>query len=184
MTSVPDPSEPPAPSGARPPDVTPPGRHSSSAPPPGWRNPEVRAERRLVAMLQELRVLQTGVQIVFAFLLGVAFTPRFGQLGDAQQDIYVVTLLLSVVAAAVLATPVALHRGLYRHPGKERIVTVSARIAQVGLLLLASSLCGAVLLVLDVVLGTATAVPVTCVIALTFAVLWFALPWAVRRPTR
>ncbi|MEU3573665.1 DUF6328 family protein [Kitasatospora sp. NPDC036755] len=166
MTSAPPPPDPPPP---------------SPAPPPGWKNPEVRAERRLVAMLQELRVLQTGVQIVFAFLLGVAFTPRFAQLTDAQQDIYVVTLLLSVIAAAVLATPVALHRGLYRHPGKERIVAVSARIAQAGLLLLASALSGAVLLVLDVVLGTAPAVPITVAIALAFVVLWFVLPWAVRR---
>ncbi|MFE4975999.1 DUF6328 family protein [Kitasatospora sp. NPDC056651] len=171
-------------SAAPPPDAPPPDRRTTpSAPPPGWWNPEVRAERRLVALLQELRVLQTGVQIVFAFLLGVAFTPRFGQLTDAQQDIYVVTLLLTVVSAAVLAAPVALHRGLYRHPGKERIVTVSARIAQAGLLLLASSLSGAVLLVLDVVLGTAAAVPITCVIAAVFAVMWFALPWAVRRVT-
>ncbi|WP_199823232.1 DUF6328 family protein, partial [Kitasatospora sp. MY 5-36] len=161
---------------APPPDSPSPGHRSDSAPPPGWGNPAVRADRRLVAMLQELRVLQTGVQIVFAFLLGVAFTPRFAQLTDAQQDVYVTTLLLSVVAAAVLATPVALHRGLYRHPGKERIVAVSVRVAQVGLLLLASALTGAVLLVLDVVLGTALAVPITCGIALIFAVLWFGLP--------
>ncbi|MFB7911447.1 MULTISPECIES: DUF6328 family protein [unclassified Kitasatospora] len=159
-----------------------PGRpDESSPPPPGWENPAVRADRRLVELLQELRVLQTGVQIVFAFLLGVAFTPRFSELSDAQQDIYVTTLLLTVVAAAVLATPVALHRGLYRHPGKARIVDVSARIAQYGLLLLASALTGAVLLVLDVVLGPAPAVAITAVIALIFATLWFALPWAVRR---
>ncbi|MER7583852.1 DUF6328 family protein [Kitasatospora sp. NPDC097691] len=166
MTSTPPPPDAPQP---------------SPAPPPGWENPAVRADRRLVEMLQELRVLQTGVQIVFAFLLGIAFTPRFTELTDAQQDIYVATLLLTVVAAAVLATPVALHRGLYHHPAKERIVTVSTRIAQAGLVLLASALTGAVLLVLDVVLGTAVAVPIACVIALTFTALWFVLPWSVRR---
>ncbi|MFF7994972.1 DUF6328 family protein [Kitasatospora xanthocidica] len=168
MTSTPPPPDPPP---------------QPAPPPPGWENPAVRADRRLVELLQELRVLQTGVQIVFAFLLGVAFTPRFSELTDAQQDVYVATLLLAVVAAAVLATPVALHRGLYRHPGKERIVTVSARIAQAGLLLLAAALTGAVLLVLDVVLGAAVAVPITCLIALIFATLWFVLPWAVRRAT-
>ncbi|WBP91889.1 DUF6328 family protein [Kitasatospora cathayae] len=152
--------------------------------PPGWENPAVRADRRLVELLQELRVLQTGVQIVFAFLLGVAFTPRFPQLSDAQQDIYVATLLLTVVAAAVLATPVALHRGLFHHPGKARIVDVSARIAQFGLLLLASALTGAVLLVLDVVLGAPIALAISAVIALIFTALWFVLPWSVRRATR
>ncbi|MFE9427552.1 DUF6328 family protein [Kitasatospora sp. NPDC006697] len=144
-------------------------------------SPKMRADRRLVELLQELRVLQTGVQIVFAFLLGVAFTPRFASLDDAQQDIYVTTLLLSVVAAAVFATPVALHRGLAHHPAKARIVRVSARVAQLGLLLLAAALTGAVLLVLDVVLGAAPAIAVSCVVALIFTALWFVLPWAVRR---
>ncbi|MFJ8438312.1 DUF6328 family protein [Kitasatospora griseola] len=144
-------------------------------------SPQARADRRLVEMLQELRVLQTGVQIVFAFLLGVAFTPRFAELDDARQDLYVVVLLLAVVAAAVLATPVALHRGLFRHPKRTRIVKVSARIAQVGLVLLAMALSGAVLLVLAVVLGFPTAVPITVVIALLFGGLWFVLPWLVRR---
>ncbi|GGR03278.1 DUF6328 family protein [Kitasatospora griseola] len=144
-------------------------------------SPQARADRRLVEMLQELRVLQTGVQIVFAFLLGVAFTPRFAELDDARQDLYVVVLLLTVVAAAVLATPVALHRGLFRHPKRTRIVKVSARIAQVGLVLLAMALSGAVLLVLAVVLGFPMAIPITAVIALLFGGLWFVLPWLVRR---
>ncbi|MFJ1793451.1 DUF6328 family protein [Kitasatospora griseola] len=144
-------------------------------------SPQARADRRLVEMLQELRVLQTGVQIVFAFLLGVAFTPRFAELDDARQDLYVVVLLLTVVAAAVLATPVALHRGLFRHPKRTRIVKVSARIAQVGLVLLAMALSGAVLLVLTVVLGFPLAIPITAVIALLFGGLWFLLPWLVRR---
>ncbi|WP_374223177.1 DUF6328 family protein [Streptomyces sp. FH025] len=151
--------------------------------PPGWENPAVRADRRLVELMQELRVLQTGVQIVFAFLLGVAFTPRFAELSDTQQDIYITTLLLTVIAAAVLATPVALHRGLYRHPGKARIVTVSVRIAQYGLLLLACALTGAVLLVLDVVLGAPLAIVITSAVALIFTTLWFVLPWALRRAT-
>ncbi|MFD5467835.1 DUF6328 family protein [Kitasatospora sp. NPDC127059] len=173
-------------SSSPPPPPPPPGpadRPQPAPPPPGWENPQVRADRRLVELLQELRVLQTGVQIVFAFLLGVAFTPRFAELSDPQQDIYVTTLLLTVIAAAVLATPVALHHGLYRHPDKARIVHVSARIAQYGLLLLACALSGAVLLVLDVVLGAAVAVAITGVVALTFATLWFVLPWALRRAT-
>ncbi|MGA5820046.1 DUF6328 family protein [Kitasatospora sp. NPDC094028] len=171
MTSTPPPPNPPVP------DAVPAG------PPPG-ESPAARADRRLVELLQELRVLQTGVQIVFAFLLGVAFTPRFAELSDGQQDIYVTTLLLAVLASAVFATPVALHRGLFRHPGKERIVRVSVRIAQLGLVLLASALSGAVLLVLDVVLGGLAAVLLTALVALVFAGLWFVLPWAVRRPLR
>ncbi|MFF0413553.1 DUF6328 family protein [Kitasatospora sp. NPDC004745] len=174
MTSTPPPSQPD-------PDSRPEPQPSPGAQ-PGQESPAVRADRRLVELMQELRVLQTGVQIVFAFMLGVAFTPRFVELTDAQQDIYVTTLLLAVIASAVLATPVALHRGLFHHPGKARIVRISAHIAQLGLLLLACALTGAVLLVLDVVLGTAVAVAMACVVALIFAGLWFVLPWAVGRP--
>ncbi|BAJ28824.1 MULTISPECIES: DUF6328 family protein [Kitasatospora] len=144
-------------------------------------SPQARANRRLVEMLQELRVLQTGVQIVFAFLLGVAFTPGFAGLGAGEQDLYVAVLLLTVLAAAVLATPVALHRALLHHPERPRILRVSARIAQIGLVLLAAALSGAVLLVLTVVLGAAVALPLTGAVALAFTGLWFVLPWAVRR---
>ncbi|WP_406016714.1 DUF6328 family protein [Streptomyces sp. NBC_00984] len=70
--------------------------------------PAERADRKLVELLQELRVVQTGVQIVFAFLLGIAFTSRFPGLSDFQTDMYISTLLLTVVASVLLATPVAL----------------------------------------------------------------------------
>ncbi|WP_441247564.1 DUF6328 family protein [Kitasatospora sp. McL0602] len=143
--------------------------------------PDERADRNLVELLQELRVLQTGVQIVFAFLLGVAFTPRFTQLDGTQQDIYVATLLLTIVSSAVLATPVALHRGLFHRGAKRRIVALSTKLTQTGLLFLALALNGAVLLLMDVVLGRTAAVAITAATALLFAGLWFVLPWALKR---
>ncbi|RAG83368.1 hypothetical protein DN069_22910 [Streptacidiphilus pinicola] len=157
--------------------------HPPPAPQPDrHETPDERADRNLVELLQELRVLQTGVQIVFAFLLGVAFTPRFAQLGDAQQDLYVGTLLLTVIASALFATPVALHRGLFHRGAKRRIVSVSTRLAEIGLLFLALALNGAVLLLLDVVLGWIAAIAITCATVLMFAALWFALPRLLRRP--
>ncbi|MFE4995493.1 DUF6328 family protein [Streptomyces mirabilis] len=143
--------------------------------------PEERADRNLVELLQELRVVQTGVQIVFAFLLGVAFTSRFPQLSDFQRGTYIVTLLLTVVSSAVLATPVALHRGLFHRGVKPRIVALSDRFAQIGLVFLALALNGAVLLLMDVVLGLAAAIATTVVTTAMFAALWFLLPWALRR---
>jgi hypothetical protein len=143
--------------------------------------PETRADRNLAELLQELRVVQTGVQILFAFLLGLAFTSRFPQLDDFQSDTYVVTLLLTVVTAAVLATPVALHRGLFHRGLKPRIVAMSARFAQIGLVLLMLSLNCAVFLLMDVVLGRVEAFVITAVTTAIFAGLWFLLPWAARR---
>ncbi|MFD3916978.1 DUF6328 family protein [Streptomyces sp. NPDC058603] len=157
---------------------------SPGGPPPplSWETPAERADRNLLELLQELRVVQTGVQIVFAFLLGVAFTDRFLRLDTFERGTYVVTLLLTVVSSAVLATPVALHRGLFHRGAKIRIVAVSARFAEVGLVFLALALNGVVLLLMDVVLGLTAAVAVTAVTLILFAGLWFVLPRALRRP--
>ncbi|MFB7115248.1 DUF6328 family protein [Streptomyces sp. NPDC056291] len=157
--------------------------HEPGQQPPAPRSetPEERADRNLVELLQELRVVQTGVQILFAFLLGLAFTSRFPQLDAFQRTTYVVTLLLTVVTSAVLATPVALHRALFHRGVKPRIVALSARHAQIGLTLLTLALNGAVLLLMDVVLGRTTAIVITTVTTAIFASLWFLLPWTVRR---
>jgi hypothetical protein len=155
---------------------------SSPTPQPlRYETPEARADRNLVELLQELRVVLTGVQIVFAFLLGIAFTPRFAQLSGTQHDLYVVTLLLTVIASAVLATPVAVHRGLFHRGAKPRIVALSAQLAETGLLFLALATNGAVLFLLDVVLGWTWAIVLTCVSASMFAALWFILPHTLRR---
>ncbi|MFJ9679481.1 DUF6328 family protein [Streptomyces sp. NPDC101194] len=150
--------------------------------PLGRETPAERADRNLVELLQELRVVQTGVQIVFAFLLGVAFTSRFPHLDTFERTTYVATLLLTVVSAAVLATPVALHRGLFHRGAKVRIVALSARLAEIGLVFLALALNGAVLLLMDVVLGRTAAVAVTAATLVMFTGLWFVLPRALRRP--
>ncbi|MGW1412246.1 DUF6328 family protein [Streptomyces sp. NPDC002403] len=150
--------------------------------PLGRETPAERADRNLIELLQELRVVQTGVQIVFAFLLGVAFTSQFPHLDTFERTTYVVTLLLTVVSSAVLATPVALHRGLFHRGAKVRIVALSARLAEIGLVFLALALNGAVLLLMDVVLGRTAAVAVTVATLVMFTSLWFILPRALRRP--
>ncbi|MGI5133353.1 DUF6328 family protein [Streptomyces sp. CA-106110] len=83
--------------------------------PPRYETPEQRADRNLVELLQELRVAQTGVQILFAFLLGVAFTSRFPQLSAFQRGIYAATLLLTVITAAVGGSPREVDTGLYAY---------------------------------------------------------------------
>ncbi|MFD4945428.1 DUF6328 family protein [Streptomyces sp. NPDC058239] len=159
-----------------------PKQPNSSPRPLSRETPEERADRNLVELLQELRVVQTGVQIVFAFLLGVAFTSRFPQLDAFERNTYVVTLLLTVVSSAVLATPVALHRGLFHKGAKIRIVALSARLAEVGLVFLALALNGAVLLLINVVLGRVAAFTIAAATSAIFAGLWFVLPRALRRP--
>jgi hypothetical protein len=139
-----------------------------------------RDDRNFAELLQELRVTQTGVQILFAFLLTLAFTNRFGSLDEVQRGTYVATLLLAVVAASLFTAPAALHRALFRRGAKRRIVDVSSKLASAGLCVLAMAFTGSVLLVVDVVLGRG---PGIAAAAGTFALccgLWGVLPRWIR----
>ncbi|MFB8245015.1 DUF6328 family protein [Streptomyces sp. NPDC055952] len=143
--------------------------------------PLQRADRNFVELLQELRVTQTGVQILFAFLLSLAFTARFADLDGVQRVTYVVTLLLAVLAAALFTAPAALHRSLFRQGAKPRIVQVSSRLATVGLAVLVFAFSGSVLLVVDVTTGRWGGVGAGAATFLVCAGLWGLLPRLVRR---
>ncbi|MET9764761.1 DUF6328 family protein [Streptomyces sp. NPDC006372] len=143
--------------------------------------PLQRADRNFVELLQELRVTQTGVQILFAFLLSLAFTSRFGSLDSFQRVVYVVTLLLAVLAAALFTAPAALHRSLFQQGAKARIVQVSSRLATTGLIVLVFAFSGSVLLVVDVTTRRAGGIAAGAATFLVCTGLWGLLPRLVRR---
>ncbi|MEU2564575.1 DUF6328 family protein [Streptomyces longispororuber] len=161
--------------------------HSSGTPRPGssrrTRNetPLERADRNFGELLQELRVTQTGVQILFAFLLTLAFTPRFPSLDSVQRHTYVVTLLLAVLAAALFTAPAAVHRTLFQRGAKPLIVRVSSKLAAVGLGVLVLALTGSVLLVVDVAAGRTEGVIAGVATFLVCTGLWGVLPRAIGR---
>ena len=138
------------------------------------------ADRNYAEVLQELRVAQVGVQILVAFLLSLAFAPRFAELDDFQRGTYVATLLLSVTAMALLTAPAPLHRMLYRRHAKRQIAELSSRMTILGLVLLALALTGSVLLVVDFALGRAQGAAAAGAALLLFTALWAVLPWYVR----
>jgi MFS family permease len=135
-----------------------------------------RADRNFHELLQELRVTQTGVQILFAFLLGLSFTPRFATINEFQRDVYVVTLVASAITTALLIAPVAAHRLQFQRGRKVALVLLVHRCVLAGLVSLLVTMAGAMLLVLDVVLGAPAAVSVSAVVAGGFTLLWFVLP--------
>lgn len=143
--------------------------------------PLQRADRNFVELLQELRVTQTGVQILFAFLLSLAFTSRFGSLDAFQRVTYVVTLLLAVLAAALFTAPAALHRSLFQQGAKPRIVQVSSRLTTTGLAVLVFAFSGSVLLVVDVTTGRFGGLAAAAGTFLVCVGLWGLLPRLVRR---
>lgn len=143
--------------------------------------PLERADRNFGELLQELRVTQTGVQILFAFLLSLAFTPRFPDLDTVQRTTYVTTLLLAVLAAALFTAPAALHRSLFQKGAKPRIVQVSSRLASIGMGVLVLAFTGSVLLVVDVTTSRAGGVAAGATTLLVCLGLWGLLPRLVQR---
>jgi uncharacterized membrane protein len=139
-----------------------------------------RLDRNFDDLLQELRVSQTGVQILFAFLLGVSFTTPFRQAGTFVHIVYSVTLLLSVLATALFICPVALHRALFGMGRKGELVKVSSRLALAGLHLLLLAISGAVLLALDDPLGRPAAITLAGAAFVVLVGLWVLLPARLR----
>ena len=139
-----------------------------------------RENRRLMELLNELRVALTGVQVMFAFLLTVPFTQRFAQVTEFQRITYFATLLCAAVAVAFLIAPSAQHRILFRRHQKHQLIMIGNRLTIVGLAFLAVAMTGVVLLITDVLFKTTTVVVVTAGVACLFATLWYAIPLARR----
>jgi hypothetical protein len=138
--------------------------------------PLQRADRAYGEILQEVRVAQMGVQILFAFLLALAFQARFASITHFQRDVYAVTLLLCAAATALLIAPAAFHRLVYRKHLKLHLVQAASRLALSGLALLMLSLVSAVLLISDVVFGTGPAIVMAAGTLGWFLAWWLVLP--------
>jgi hypothetical protein len=138
--------------------------------------PLQRADRAYGEILQEVRVAQTGVQILFAFLLTLAFTARFRSITPLQRDIYVVTLMLAAAAAALLIAPAAYHRVVYRRRLKQHLAHMASMLALAGLVLLLLAMIAALLLILDVVTGFGPAMILASGMLAWFFTWWFILP--------
>src|SRR4029453_8157118 len=137
---------------------------------------EERADRNLSDLLQELRVALPGVQVLFAFLLTVPFTNRFADISGFQQKLYFGGLISVALATVLLVAPTAGHRILFRQQQKEYIVTLSNRLALVGLFLLAVSMGGGIALISDFLFGSTTAIISTVLMAAAFIGFWFTGP--------
>ena len=138
--------------------------------------PLQRLDRHWTELLQELRVVQTGIQLLTGILLTLPFQPRFAELSIFQQSVYLVTLVCAVLSGGLLIAPVALHRVLFRRRARRVTVQVAHRLALIGLSLLAIALVGIVLLIFDVVLGRVAALIAAAALALVLLGLWLLLP--------
>ncbi len=135
-----------------------------------------RLDRNLEELTGELRVVVTGVQVLFAFLLIVPFNTGFTHVGNFERAVYFVTLIFAALSAACTIAPSAQHRFLFRHDDKHHLVFVSNRIVIAGLAFLAFAMCGALLLVSTKLFGAVVGGFTVVIGALPFLLLWFVMP--------
>lgn len=140
-----------------------------------------RDDRNLIELLQEARVVQTGVQILFGFLLAATFEPKFSTLSRFQKGVYLGTLVSAAATLIMLTAPTAWHRILFRQGDKEHLVKVANRFMVVGLATMGLTSIGVVMLLSDIAFPSWLTALITAVAAVLCAVLWCVLPLARRR---
>lgn len=144
--------------------------------------PRARLDRAYAELLQEVRIAQCGVQILLAFLLGLAFTTRFQESGPFQHRFYVLSLVSAVAALAMLIAPTSFNRMLlHRHDLRRDLVRTAHRCALIGLALVLLAVGSAVILVLSCVLNPLVADALGATIVSWFVFWWFAVPMWARR---
>ena len=144
-------------------------------------SPNERLDRNWNELLQELRVIQTGTQILTGFLLAAVFQARFEDLDTFQEDVYLILVVTSVLTTLVGLAPVSLHRVLFRRHAKNRIVRYTDYFLQATLAGVAITVAGIGLLIFDLVLGRAWGMAFAGFILLVVAILWVVVPRGIRR---
>ncbi|MEV7689869.1 DUF6328 family protein [Streptomyces bungoensis] len=143
---------------------------------------EERADRMWGELIQEVRVAQTGVQILFGFLLTVVFQQKYASLSQADQAIYIVTVVLGACATGALIGPVSLHRLVSGRRVKPQAVRLASRMTFVGLLLLLVTMGSSLLLILRVATNNGYVPYLVTAVVLWYLVCWYGLPlWARRK---
>ena len=138
--------------------------------------PKERRDRELGELLQEMRVAITGVQVLFAFLLSMPFTQRFGAVSQDERRVHLLATLSTAVSSLLLIAPAANHRLLFREGEKEDLLKSANRLVIAGLVMLAVSVVLSLYLAVSVVFSTATAVYVAGGVALLTFFAWFVFP--------
>ena len=138
--------------------------------------PKERADRELIELLNELRVVLPGVTVLLAFLLAVPFAKGWTRVTEFQRDVFVVAFLSTAVSVALLTAPSSYHRLRFRQGNKERMVKIGNRLSIAGIAASAVSLEAVVVLVMDSVVSRGAAIAAAAALFAVVASLWYALP--------
>lgn len=143
-------------------------------------SPTERADRNWNEVLQELRVLQTGTQILTGFLLALAFQPAFADLSDGQRTIYLTLVVISALSAIIALAPVALHRVLFQQRAKAEVVAYGHAALITALFTVSVLVVGVVAFVFDVVVGGSSAWWAIGILGTLIVLLWVIAPVVLR----
>lgn len=141
-------------------------------------------DRNWAELLQELRVAQTGVQLLTGFLLSLPFQQRFTTLTDQQLTIYLTVLALSITSTGLLLAPVSIHRVVFRLHERRELVREAGVLAQAGIATLGLALTGVAMLIFDVTRGSAVGYTVGAATFTFLVLLWLVVPLRLRRRAR
>ncbi len=147
--------------------------------PPEARRQETAAERldrNWNELLQEFRVTQTGVQILFGFLLILPFQSSFTDVDGPQRLLYLLILACVTISTVCILAPVMAHRLLFRRQRKARLVDLGSTLIKISLAFLGAALVGAVGLTVSVVSTHSTAWIAASATLVLMVVLWFVVP--------
>ena len=139
-----------------------------------------RLDRNWASLLQELRVVQTGVALLTGFLLTLPFQARFDLLDDTMVAVYMATVAAAVVSTALLIAPVAMHRMLFRRHRLVSLVAAAHRCAYTGVLFLGVALTGMTTIIFEAVAGRPAALVAGACALVLFTVFWLVWPLSLR----
>jgi hypothetical protein len=137
--------------------------------------PKERANRELIELLNELRVVLPGVTVLLAFLLAVPFAKGWARVTEFQRDVFLVAFLAAAVSVALLTAPSSFHRLRFRHGDKTQIVRFGNRLTIAGIAVFAVALEAVVVLVMDYVLSLTAAIVAAALLFAVVASLWYGL---------
>ncbi len=135
-----------------------------------------RRARELAELLQELRVVLPGVQVLFAFLLTVPFAVGFTGISPLQKGVFCGTLVCTALSTGLFMAPSAHHRLLWRQRAREHRLKVANRLVIAGMVLLLPAIIGSLFVITDVLFGSRPASLSTAAVALFLAYVWFVMP--------
>lgn len=135
-----------------------------------------RLDRNWLELIQELRVAQTGVQVLAGFLLTLPFTDRFSRIDDSHRALFLVAFSLAVLTIGLMVGPVALHRLLFRRHAKDTLVHAGDLFAKSGMAAMGLTLVTVVMLIFGVVVSDLAGYVAGAVVLVFYTLAWVGLP--------